>query len=117
MKKIVAIVAICVMAISGCSIKSISHGSEIRDDQVAKIVDGKTTKSEVFTEFGNPSKTMDGEKAFFYNWTRGSKVSVFGLGSGDAYSYSLVIIFNDKGIVTSHKLTRGATEAGVNVND
>lgn len=101
----------------GCSIKSISHGSEITDQQIAKIEDGKTTKSEIFIEFGNPSKVMDGEKAFFYSWTRGSKNSFLGVGSGTAFSYSLVIVFDDKGIVKSHKLTRGATDSAVNVGD
>lgn len=115
-KIIVLALSLCVMT-AGCSIKTISHGSEIRDDQVAKITDGKTTKSEVFTEFGNPSKAMDNEKVFFYNWTRGSKSSFLGIGSGQAYSYSLVVVFDDQGIVKSHKLTRGATDSTINVGD
>lgn len=101
----------------GCSIKTISHGSEISEEKVALIIDGKTTKDQIFIEFGNPSKTMDNEKAFFYNWTRGSKTSIMGLGGGTAYSQSLVIIFDDKGLVKSHKISRGATEGGSNVND
>ena len=105
------------LLIQGCSIKSISHGSEITDQQIAQIEDGKTTKSDIFVRFGNPSKVMDGEKAFFYNWTRGNKNSFLGIGSGSAFSYSLVVIFDDKGIVKSHKLTRGATESAVNVGD
>lgn len=116
--------SICLIAVSvsialfqGCSIKSISHGSEITDQQIAKIEDGKTTKSEIFIEFGNPSKVMDGEKAFFYSWTRGNKNSFLGIGSGTAFSYSLVIVFDDKGVVKSHKLTRGATDSAVNVGD
>ncbi len=102
---------------TGCSIKSISHGSEILDEQVAKIKDGKTTKEEIFIEFGNPSKTMDNEKVFFYNWTRGSKTSVMGLGGGSAYSHSLVIVFDNNGIVKNHKVSRGATEGGTGITD
>lgn len=117
MNKVISLgVGICI-ALSGCSIKTISHGSEISDDQVAKITDGKTTKSEIFTEFGNPSKAMDSEKVFFYNWTRGSKSSFLGIGSGQAYSYSLVVVFDDHGVVKSHKLTRGATDSTINVGD
>mgnify|MGYP006291825225 CR=1 FL=1 len=112
-----ALISLGVVLIQGCSIKSISHGSEITDQQIAKIEDGKTTKSEIFIEFGNPSKVMDGEKAFFYSWTRGNKNSFLGIGSGTAFSYSLVIVFDDKGIVKSHKLTRGATDSAVNVGD
>jgi outer membrane protein assembly factor BamE (lipoprotein component of BamABCDE complex) len=103
--------------IQGCSIKSISHGSEITDQQIAQIEDGKTKKSDIFIKFGNPSKVMDGEKAFFYSWTRGNKNSFLGIGSGTAYSYSLVVIFDDVGVVKSHKLTRGATDSAVNVGD
>lgn len=32
----------------GCSYKHISHGSEITHYEVAKIVDGKTNKEEIF---------------------------------------------------------------------
>lgn len=119
MKRFICFIAISLsfVLIQGCSIKSISHGSEITDQQIAKIEDGKTTKSEIFIEFGNPSKVMDGEKAFFYSWTRGSKNSFLGIGSGTAFSYSLVIVFDDKGIVRTHKLTRGATDSAVNVGD
>ncbi len=108
---------LCMIMISGCAYKSIKHGEEITDEQVAKIVDGKTAKDEIFIEFGNPSKTMDNEKVFFYNWTRGSKSSFLGLGGGTAYTHSLVIVFDEKGVVKSHKITRGATEGAVGVND
>lgn len=105
------------MVTLGCSYKSIKHGAEIPDEQVAKIVDGKTTKEEIFTEFGNPSKTMNNEKAFFYTWTRGSKSSFLMFGGGSAYTQSLVIVFDDNGVVKSHKITRGATEGGAAIGD
>ena len=73
-----------ILSVFGCSVKSISHGSEITEEQVAKIVDGKTTKDEIFIEFGNPSKTMDNEKVFLWetrDWeTRDSdRIFLFGL--------------------------------------
>lgn len=114
---LLAPLVVALLFIQGCSVKSISHGSEITDQQIAQIQDGKTTKGDIFVQFGNPSKVMDGEKAFFYSWTRGSKNSFLGIGSGTAYSYSLVVVFDDKGVVKSHKLTRGATDSGVNVFD
>lgn len=101
----------------GCSYKHISYGSEITHYEVAKIVDGKTNKEEIFILFGNPSKTMDNEKVFFYNWTRGGKGHLFWIGGGSAQSHSLVIVFDDKGIVKNHRITRGATEGGTVVGD
>ena len=112
-----AVISVCMVITLGCAFKSIKHGAEITDEQVAKIIDGKTTKEEIFIEFGNPSKTMDNEKVFFYNWTRGSKAAVLGIGGGSAYTHSLVIVFDDKGVVKSHKITRGATEGGTAIGD
>jgi outer membrane protein assembly factor BamE (lipoprotein component of BamABCDE complex) len=102
---------------SGCAYKSINHGTEITDEQVSQIIDGKTTRDEILIEFGDPSKTMNDEKAYFYSWTRGSKGHLLGIGSGSAYSQSLVVVFNDQGVVTNHKITRGTTEASANVGD
>ena len=101
----------------GCSYKSIKHGEEISEDRVSNIEEGKTTKSDVLMEFGEPTKTMDEEKVFFYSWTRGSKSSVFGFGGGEAYSKSLVIVFDEGGIVQKYKITRGATDSGATVGD
>ncbi len=114
---VVFAISMTMLATQGCSFKYISHGSEITDEQIATIVDGKTTKSDIFVNFGNPSKTMDNEKVLFYTWTRGSKNSVLGIGAGIAYTYSLVVVFDDKGVVKSHKLRRGSTESGVRVDD
>lgn len=106
-----------VLGSAACSFKAISHGTEITDEHIASIKDGSTTKQDVFMEFGNPSKIMDSERVFFYTWTRGSKSSVLGIGGGSAYTYSLAVVFDDKGIVKSHKLTRGDTPQNVAVGD
>lgn len=116
-KKFLAAFIVFVIGASGCAIKGISHGSEISESQSAKIEVGKTTKHDVYLEFGNPSKMMDNDKVFFYNWTRGSKVQVLGLGQGDATTYSLVIVFDKNDVVKNYKMTRGATESAINVND
>jgi outer membrane protein assembly factor BamE (lipoprotein component of BamABCDE complex) len=68
-----------ILSVFGCSVKSISHGSEITEEQVAKIVDGKTTKDEIFIEFGNPSKTMDNEKVFLWETRDSDRIFLFGL--------------------------------------
>jgi outer membrane protein assembly factor BamE (lipoprotein component of BamABCDE complex) len=111
------LVVFAFIIVAGCGYKSIKHGIEITDEQAAKIVDGQTTKEEIFIEFGDPSKSMNNDKVFFYNWTRGGKGVFFWFGSGSAYSHSLVIIFDDNGIVKSHKITRGSTDAETAVWD
>ena len=106
-----------VTLITGCAYKSIKHGAEITDEQATKIVAGKTTKEDILIEFGDPSKTMNDDKAYFYTWTRGGKGHFLGFGSGTAYTQSLVIIFDDGGIVKSHKITRGTTKAATGIGD
>ena len=103
---------------TGCAFKEIEHGTEISGEKVQQIVvDGKTTKEEILIEFGDPSKTMNNEKAFFYTWTRGAKQSCLGIGSGTAFTHSLVIIFDENGVVKSHKITRGTTQAATGIGD
>lgn len=106
-----------VAMLSSCGYKTIKHGQEITSEKASVIVDGKTTKNEIFMEFGEPSKTMDHEKIFFYSWTRGGKGHLLGFGSGSAESKSLLVEFNDDGIVQHHKITRGATTSGATVGD
>jgi hypothetical protein len=103
--------------LAGCMNKSIERGKEITPEEQSVIVDGQTTKSEIFMNFGELSKTMNNKKVFFYPWTRGGKRHFLGLGSGLAESKSLVIVFNDDDIVESHRITRGATRTGADIND
>lgn len=103
--------------VTGCAHKSIKHGTEITDEQVKKIVIGQTTKEEILIEFGDPSKTMNDSKAYFYTWTRGSKGHFLGFGSGSAYTHGLVVIFDDNEVVKSRKITRGTTKAATGIGD
>ena len=97
----------------GCSYKTIKHGEQIStQDASTKLLLGQTTKNEVFLSFGEPTKTANNEQVFFYSWTRGSKVAVFGIGSGNAEGSSLVIIFDNDDVVKDYKITRGAVESG-----
>lgn len=115
---ILSITLLMVLSLAfGCAHKSISHGTEITSEQVAKIIDGKTTRNDILIEFGDPSKVMNNGKAYFYTWTRGSKGHFLGFGSGNAYTHSLAIIFDDNDVVNNHKITRGTTEASTNVGD
>jgi outer membrane protein assembly factor BamE (lipoprotein component of BamABCDE complex) len=109
-KEIIALVG-CLAALQGCAMKSISHGSEITQKETQKIVVGKTTKQEIFLNFGEPTKMADSERVFFYSWTRGSKFEVMGIGSGSAKGSSLVVIFDDAGVVKDYRISRGAGDA------
>jgi len=106
-----------VMLMSGCSHKAISHGTEITQEQIVEIVDGTTSKEDIMIEFGDPSKILNNGNAYFYTWTRGSKGHFLGLGSGNAHTKCLVIIFDDKGIVKNHKITRGSTIQDATIGD
>ncbi|MEW6603026.1 MAG: hypothetical protein AB1499_18790 [Nitrospirota bacterium] len=117
LRVVLSVLFLLFLLVTACAYKSIEHGTEIEEDQVAKIIDGKTTKQEIFIEFGDPSKTMDNEKVFFYSWTRGSKSAILGLGGGTAHTKSLVIVFDENGVVRSHKITRGSTEGGTAIGD
>ncbi len=52
--------------LAGCMNKSIERGKEITPEEQSVIVDGQTTKSEIFMNFGELSKTMNNEKVFFF---------------------------------------------------
>lgn len=102
--------------LSGCAIKSISHGTAITQaDATSNITIGKTTKQEIFLNFGEPTKVMNNEKVFFYSWTRGSKVAIMGIGSGSAKADTLVIIFDANDIVKDYRFARG--DVGGQVQD
>lgn len=115
MKFVVIIFAM--LNLFGCSYKSINHGTEINESQINEIVDGKTTKDEILVKFGDPSKILNDDKAYFYTWTRGTKAHLLGIGTGTAYTHSLVVIFDDNNIVKSHKITRGTTKENAGVYD
>jgi hypothetical protein len=104
-------------AFSSCGYKSIKHGSEISEGEVEGIADGKTTKDEIYIKFGEPKKILEDGKVFIYNWVRGSKWHILGFGSGSAYGTSLIVTFDERGIVKGHRITRGEVEGGTQVHD
>jgi len=115
--RVLLVFCLSVSLLAACAHKSIKHGTEITEEETAKIVDGQSTKEDIVIEFGDPSKTMNDEKVYFYTWTRGSKGHFMGLGGGSAYTKSLVIVFDDNGVVKSHRITRGSTKEGTVIGD
>jgi len=106
-------VGLCMlMFFFGCGYKSQKQGALIEEASVDKvIVDGQTTKQEVVLEFGPPTKTMEGEKMFFYTWTETSKSSIPLYGGETSVTKDLIILFDDNGVVKSHKITKTARES------
>lgn len=110
-KTMLTIVALGILfAAVGCGIKTIKHGTEITQEQMARIKEGATTRDEIILMFGAPTKTLNNEKTYVYSWVRGTKAQVLGLGTGTAYGHALVILFDDKDIVKAHKITRDAVD-------
>ena len=100
------------VALSACGMKSVKHGAMIDEAKVkSSVIDGKTTKSEVMMEFGAPTKTMDNEKMYFYEWTETSTSSVPLYGGTSTITNSLIILFDDNGVVKSHKIAKTGAES------
>ena len=95
------------VAIDPVGYKSVSQGAEITEEDAAQIVDGKTTKDEVYLMFGKPSSILEDGHVFAYNWIRGGRGNILGFGSGSEESHSLIVTFDDKDVVKGHKITRG----------
>jgi outer membrane protein assembly factor BamE (lipoprotein component of BamABCDE complex) len=106
---LVVVFGILSLMVSACAYKSIKQGAPVTEERVAKnIIDGKTTKPEVLLEFGSPTKTMDNEKMFFYEWTEGSASKVGWYGGTSTNTYQLIILFDDQSIVKNHKISQTA---------
>ncbi len=104
---------LCLMVVfSACGYKSQKQGALIDGAKVEKsIIDGKTTKQDIVLEFGPPTKSMDNEKMFFYTWSETSKSSIPLYGGETTTTNNLIILFDDKGIVKTHKISKTAGES------
>jgi outer membrane protein assembly factor BamE (lipoprotein component of BamABCDE complex) len=100
------------VALSACGIKSVKQGAMIDEEKVKNsVIDGKTSKSEVVLEFGPPTKTMENEKMFFYTWSETSTSTVPLYGGTSTVTNNLIILFDNDGIVKSHKITKTSEES------
>lgn len=113
MKFSYVIVAGAAALLSACSIGSIENGTVISQKDATNILIGKTTKQEIFLNFGEPTRSEPGGKVVFYSWTKGSKFKVLGIGSANAKGNTLVVIFDDTDVVKDFRITRGAAGASV----
>ena len=108
MKNLCTVFIISALFLSGCSFGSISHGSEITEQQLTELKPGVTTKKDIYRTFGEPTKVVENGAIFFYSWTRGGQSSFLGMGSTETDTKSLMIEFDDDGIVKEHRITRGS---------
>jgi outer membrane protein assembly factor BamE (lipoprotein component of BamABCDE complex) len=108
-----ALAAAATVALSACSIGSIENGTVISQADAASIQIGKTTKQQIYLNFGEPTRTEPGGKVAFYSWTKGSKFKVLGIGSANARGNTLVVIFDENDVVKDYRITRGAAGASV----
>ena len=108
MKKLWAILAVSSILLGGCSFGSISHGSEVTEQDLADIKPGITTKKDIYRTFGEPTRIVENGTIFFYSWTRGGQASFLFMGSTETDTKSLMIEFDNEGIVKDSRITRGS---------
>jgi hypothetical protein len=86
-------------------------------DLVSFLADGKTTKAEVITTLGEPSGRFDAEKVFTYRLGHFFKRDSYrvmprqtgyfgGWGTWDFTQFSLVLVFDDAGVLQKHSLLK-----------
>jgi len=103
-----SLVFFCILflIVSACGYTTIKHGVSISDNRVAQnIIDGKTTKQEVLLEFGTPTKTIDNEKMFFYEWTEESEAKIPLYKGTTTYLNQLIIVFDETDVVKNHRIS------------
>jgi|TARA_Y100000294_G_C8506107_1_gene316778 outer membrane protein assembly factor BamE (lipoprotein component of BamABCDE complex) len=108
MKRLLGILAISSIYLGGCAFSSISHGTEITEQQLTEINPGVTTKKDIYKTFGEPTKSLEGGSLLFFSWTRGGSAAFLGMGSTDTESKSLMVEFDDQNVVKDYRLTRGS---------
>lgn len=95
------------VAIDPVGYKTVSKGEEITAEDAARIIDGETTRDEVYLMFGEPSSILEDGHVFVYDWIRGGEGNVLGFGTGGAKANSLIVTFDDNDVATGHRITRG----------
>jgi len=122
-KTLILVLLLMILACS-CTIGRVYMGSEIRYDPKEKIKIGSTTKSEILETFGPPAniqKQYDGD-IFVYAYLRKNSsklslvvpypvtVSVFKYTKVQQKKDSLVVLFDNDGVVKDYGFQRGTQE-------
>ena len=108
----VAFVTACVAPLQPEEIRA------LEDRSVAFIVPGKTTREDVLTHFGAPTKAFEGERIFTYRMTLSETVGLTtspgyqypnGTTTRRVHGYHLVVIFDRDGKVARYRLLKPGT--------
>jgi hypothetical protein len=75
------------------------------------LKDGSTTKEDVLLKLGEPSGRFESERILTYRMADGENgglavTSPRGIGGWETARYSLVLVFDDRQILTTHSLVR-----------
>ena len=87
---------LCLAWVAACG----TVGSDFSVEQAHSIENGKTTKEDIAQMFGEPFKTgvQNGHPIWIYEQNKYRAL-------GDDTSKSLIVEFDDKGLVRSHQIT------------
>ncbi|MCZ6512730.1 MAG: hypothetical protein O6857_02275 [Nitrospinae bacterium] len=87
---------LCLSWVAGCG----TVGKDFSVEQAQAIENGKTTKEDIAVMFGEPFKTgiQNGHPVWVYEKSKWALI-------GDEPTKSLIVEFDDKGVVRSHQVT------------
>ena len=87
---------LCLSWVAGCG----TVGKDFSLEQAQAIENGKTTREDIAVMFGEPFKTgvQNGHPIWIYERNKYKAI-------GDDTSKSLIVEFDDKGVVKSHQVT------------
>lgn len=120
--RIITIVSLVILSLSGCATSSYSVGKNFSSENVSQIVKGKTTSAEVITFFGEPnSKTVisaTGEK-WIYMHSEGTTKAQSYIVAMDVKTMGtqkmLDVLITD-GVVANFTFTEGQNPYSMEVN-
>lgn len=109
----VAMALALALIVSGCAT---SQPLKSRADLLTFLVDGKTARQEVFLQLGQPSARFENERILTYRLGYESKNSGYyvlerevtyeGWPAWKAANFSLVLVFDEGGVLKRHSLVR-----------
>jgi hypothetical protein len=109
----ILLVLVAVMTLAGCATPPPLKGSP---DLLNFLADGRTTKTEAITTLGQPSGRFESEKILTYRlgfeprnkgyYLVEREATVSGWPTWTAAKFSLVLVFDDVGILRKHSLVK-----------
>lgn len=107
------VAALVLLVVAGCATQRHTSGQMIRDDDVGRLVKGRTTMEEVIALFGEPTRAvpMGDETIYTYEYrvTKGQTMFFPYVSSGESKDEAdkLAIVFDKNKVVKTYNLQRG----------